>query len=219
MASHPESQSRLRRELQAAHAVAVGREKDASPTRRLPTVDEILDTRVPFLDAIIEETIRCSHIVPVTAREALVDTNILGHHIPKGTHVYLLSNGPSFLLPALAVDESLRTDAARAARDIHGVWDPANVADFVPERWLRPDGAFDPLAGPQMAFGGGPRGCFGRKMVYLELRIVVTILTLAFEFCDLDDALNTFNTRESSTEAPQDCYVKLRPVVDWDFDL
>jgi cytochrome P450 len=217
MASYPVSQSRLRRELQAAHGVAVDSQKDmlANRMRRLPTVDEILDTRVPFLDAVIEETIRCSHIVPVTAREALVDTNILGHHIPKGTHVYLLSNGPSFLLPALAVDENLRTDAARAARDLHGVWDPANVADFVPERWLRPDGAFDPLAGPQMAFGGGPRGCFGRKMVYLELRIVVTILTLAFEFCALDDGLNTYGTRESSTEAPQDCYVKLRPVADF----
>ncbi len=210
MARYQGTQARLRHDLRSAHSAAL-------PEHRLPTVDEILDTRVPLLDAVIEETIRCSHIVPVTAREALVNTQILGHHIPKGTHVYLLSNGPSFLLPALDVNENVRTEGARSTKDQCGVWDAADVADFIPERWLRLDDGevvFNPVAGPQMAFGGGPRGCFGRKMVYLELRIVITLLTWSFEFLEMDEGLNTFETTESSTENPQDCNVRLR-IVDY----
>ncbi|KAK0622783.1 cytochrome P450 monooxygenase [Immersiella caudata] len=208
MALHRKTQTQLRHRLRAAHSNAVDE-------HRLPTFDEILDTQVPYLEAIIDETIRCSHIVPITAREALSDTEILGHVIPKGTSVYLVSNGPSFLDPAFAVDESLRTPGAHAAKDHYGTWDETNVGDFVPDRWLRKRGGqevYDPLAGPQMAFGGGPRGCFGRKMVYLELRIVITLLTWTFEFLDLDAGFNTFETTESSTENPQNCNVKLRAV-------
>lgn len=96
MALHRQTQARLRRELRAAHSAAAGE-------HRLPTIDEILDTQVPYLEAVMDETIRCSHIVPITAREALADTAVLGHAIPKGTHVYLVSNGPRFLEPALGV--------------------------------------------------------------------------------------------------------------------
>ncbi|KAK4201188.1 cytochrome P450 [Triangularia verruculosa] len=208
MTRYQSTQAQLRQSLRSAHSTAVSE-------RRLPTVYEILDTRVHFLDAVIDETIRCSHIVPVTAREALVDTQILGRSIPKGTHVYLLSNGPSFLLPALDVDERLRTETARATKKRYGVWDPLTIAEFMPERWLKFDGdelVYNPLAGPQMAFGDGPRGCFGRKMVYLEMRIVMTLLTWSFEFLELGEDLNTFETTESSTENPQDCNIKLRKI-------
>jgi len=208
MAMHRRTQSRLRRELRAAHSAAAAE-------HRIPTIDEILDTQVPYLEAVVDETIRCSHIVPITAREALTDTVILGHAIPKGTHVYLVSNGPSFLEPALGVEESLRTPGARAAKDHYGAWDASDITEFVPERWLRVrDGreVYDPLAGPQMAFGGGPRGCFGRKMVYLELRIVITLLTWSFELLDPGAELNTLETTESSTENPRDCNVRLRPI-------
>lgn len=208
MTRYQSIQAQLRHNLRSAHSTATSE-------HRLPTVSEILDTRIPFLDAVIDETIRCSHIVPVTAREALVDTQILGRRIPKGTHVYLLSNGPSFLLPALDVDERLRTESARATGKRYGRWDPQNIAEFMPERWLKLDNgevAYNPLAGPQMAFGDGPRGCFGRKMVYLKMRIVMTLLIWSFEFLELGEDLNTFETTESSTENPQDCNVKLRRI-------
>lgn len=209
MARSQVSQGRLREALLAAHS-------PAAAGRRLPTVDELLRARVPYLDAVIEETARCAHIIPITAREALVDTAVLGCEVPRGTHVFFLSSAASVLAPALGIDEARRTPGARAAKREFGAWDAGDVAEFKPERWLKRgedgDDVFDPMAGPQMAFGGGPRGCFGKRLAILELRIVVTLLTWSFEFLEMDGSLNSFESAESSTEVPVQCYVKLRKV-------
>jgi len=40
---------------------------------------------------------------------AIVDTEILAHHIPKGTDEFLMGNDPDFFQPAIAVDEEVRS--------------------------------------------------------------------------------------------------------------
>lgn len=43
-------------------------------------------------------------------------------------------------------------------------WAPEELHLFKPDRWLVESGGqlkFDPRAGPQHNFGGGPKGCFG----------------------------------------------------------
>ena len=77
-------QIRLRSALQAAF-------ERAREARDDPTVDEIVKTSVPYLDATLEEIHRCGGTIGGNIRTALEDTEVLGHFIPKGTNVFMVS--------------------------------------------------------------------------------------------------------------------------------
>ena len=47
---------------------------------------------------------------------------------------------------------------------------------------------FDSTAGPQLAFGLGPRGCYGRRMAFLQLRIFTVLLIWKFELLGCEGA-------------------------------
>ncbi|KAK0701274.1 cytochrome P450 [Lasiosphaeris hirsuta] len=218
MSRSQQVQTRLRSDLHAAHAAALSE-------ARLPTASEIVRAHIPYLDAVMEETLRHSHIVPMQPREALVDTQILGHAIPKGTHVILVNNAASFMQPAFEVAGARRTKASRRAKSRCEAWNPADIGEFKPERWLRKEtgngatgyaGAlrevFDIQAGLQLPFGAGPRSCFGRRLAYLSMRVAFTLLIWNFEFLEIHGELSSFEAEDSSTEAPRSCYVKLRKI-------
>lgn len=80
---YPDIQADLRRDLKAVHTAALSEE-------RLPSADEIVCVEqkggIPYLDAFIEEVLRCGTI-PAVGRDATCDTILLGHAIPKGTTV------------------------------------------------------------------------------------------------------------------------------------
>jgi len=157
LADHPQSQDKLRYHLAHAFSQTVAEQ-------RQPTVQEIITSNAPYVDAVIEEILRVSVVLPMISREALVDTTILGYPIPMGTLVMCLSNGPSFFSRGIAVDESLRTkESAKVAG-----WDVESMDTFRPERWLEDDGSFNPRKGPMNSFGGGPRGCFGKRLAYMR---------------------------------------------------
>lgn len=133
----------------------------------LPTAQEISNAKIPYLDAVIEEVHRFSGAAVVMSRVATVDTQILGHHIPKGTDIFMLTMGPDFRLPPLPIDENLRSTTSKDSKDKNGQWEPTTIHRFDPERWLERDEegniAFNSRAGPTMPFGAGPRGCFGKS--------------------------------------------------------
>ncbi|KAG7124690.1 Hps1-dma1 cluster cytochrome monooxygenase cyp3.1 like protein [Verticillium longisporum] len=138
------------------------------------------------------------------------DTTVLGRAVPKGTTMLLLAQGPSLTSPALRIPEAARSPSARPC----GAWDPEGMELFAPERWLSTDGAgnvvFDPLAGPVLGFGGGVRGCFGRKLAYLEMRIVCTLLAWNFELLECGEELSGYEAMEEITYKPTSCYMKPR---------
>lgn len=140
--------------------------------------------------------------------------------------------------PAFPIPEALRSEGERSAKDRVPEWDPATIRAFQPERWLKRqqqhgaaaaapapvaaseldgrDGEFagleyDPQAGPFFTFGGGPRGCFGRKLAYLELRVVLALLVWSFELQACPPALSSHEGVDKATAMPKYCYVKLRP--------
>ncbi|GKT86579.1 cytochrome P450 monooxygenase [Colletotrichum tofieldiae] len=164
LADNPVAQSSLRTVLQDAHYTAFDETRN-------PTFKEIVShTNIPYLDAVIEEIIRCSGTVNAIQRVATVDTEVLGHRIPKGTQINMLGTGPSMCQPAFKLDENLRSPSSQKAAVCGNVraWDETtDMAAFTPERWLRPsengDGAmvFDPLSGPLLTFGLGTRGVMG----------------------------------------------------------
>lgn len=109
----------------------------------------------------------------------------LGHRIPKGVVVILVSNGPSFYSPAFSIDDGRRSSTALAAAPRSWQWEEEEAHVFCPERWLNSHSKFDATAVPQLVFGLGTRSCFGKRLAYLEMKIVATMIIWNFDLLRL----------------------------------
>jgi cytochrome P450 len=192
----------------------------AAKENRVPTTEEILKAHIPYLDAVIEEMLRHSRVAPVTLRQATADTQILGRFIPKGTTVGFLGNGPGVMMPSIPVNSEKRSEAALAHMERTQLFDEEDLAQFVPERWLttnvnengEEETAFDPQKRPSQAFGLGPRGCFGKKLAYIEIRIFLTLFFWMFKLEPIKPELATEDEMLALTRSPKNVYVKLAKV-------
>ncbi|CAI6098782.1 unnamed protein product [Clonostachys chloroleuca] len=208
----PDSQKKLRDALRSTHS-------NSYAEGRPPTYREISSANCGYLEAFIEESLRLANTVPVLERQCDKDTVILGHHLPKGTTLLLATNGPSITETGRQIDESLRSESSRVSakeRDLRE-WSSHNPSAFFPERWLEknPDSdelSFNPQAGPTLPFGLGLRGCYGRKLAYLELRLMVTLLVWNFEFKPTPARLSGYEPVDGLTHKPKTSYVRLEPV-------
>lgn len=195
---------------------------------RCPTAAEISSCHAPYLDAVIQETFRCAYVTPLTLRAATRDTQILGHFVPKGTIVWFSNTGPSFTRPEIEMGNTERTKGVLGDRKRVPPWDRKDMGTFLPERWLRPkaeagnltpvmevrdytyrDFEYNPSAGPMTAFGSGPRGCCGKRLIYLSMRILFTIILLEFELQPCPENLTSDESIHGTASHPKQCFVRL----------
>ncbi|KAF6805567.1 cytochrome p450 monooxygenase [Colletotrichum musicola] len=211
LADNPEPQNKLREILRNVHS-------SAASEGRAPTYAEIVQTSVPYLDAVVEEILRIGHTVIVQERQCKEDTVVLGHHIPKGTNVFVANRGASFTEPAFDIPEARRSTSCQTAGKERGTraWDADGMSEFRPERWLvrRENGkeAFDSAAGPTIPFGLGLRGCFGRRLAYMEMKLILTLLIWTFELLPCPEGLSSYDDIEGLTRKPKQCYVNLKVI-------
>ncbi|KAJ8128210.1 hypothetical protein O1611_g5425 [Lasiodiplodia mahajangana] len=205
MEAYPAVQSRLRSVL-----------VDTLPGPDQPSVGDILGTDIPYLDAACEESMRLAGTAKGNLRQAIVDTEILGCKIPKGAEILMNYHVNR---PPAAVDELKHSKSSqsvnakrgeafqgRAGLDLHL---------FKPERWLVKDQKtgkekFNAYALPQLAFGGGYRGCSGRKLATIEFRIIVVLLIMNLEFLELPEEFKTPRAIERIFREPETPYAKIR---------
>ena len=219
LTDHEEVQQKLRSALRSTF-------KRSAEVREIPSVQEITKARIPYLDAMVEEINRCGGTVSTNIRNTKCDTTVLGHCIPAGTDVFMMTNGPGFMAAPLPVDESKRSASSREWKDKNGIWDLSDIGHFKPERWLKieekDNTVFDSKAGPALPFGAGIRGCFGKyrllgcapctrfllllidfltgkKMAYLELRIVLVLIIWNFELLPTPPLLSTYRAIDKIT--------------------
>ncbi|KAH6674056.1 cytochrome P450 4A12A [Plectosphaerella plurivora] len=162
---NPEVQSRLRAEVR----------------ERLPSISSDADItavdidRMPYLLAVCNEALRYYAPVPMTLREAAVDTTILGHHVPKGTRIMLCP-------------WATNKDASLWGPDAH---------KFNPDRWLTPDGSgagVNASGGASsnfayMTFLHGPRSCIGQAFAKAEFACILATWIGRFEFSLRDEEM------------------------------
>ncbi|KAJ0270297.1 hypothetical protein Brms1b_006615 [Colletotrichum noveboracense] len=204
LTAHQDVQQKLRRALRLAFA-------ESAAQSRQPSVFEITKVDVPYLEAVMEESLRLSGPIMGVVRQAQVETTILGHRVPKGTEVFMPLCGPGITQAPIEVDESLRSETSRSRPNVRGSWE-VSPESFIPERWLKPgpDGdEFDPQAGPFLSFSNGVRGCFGRRLAYIEFRILMVLTIWNLELCQVPESLQTFDAVDSLMTKPAKCYINV----------
>ncbi|ROV89570.1 hypothetical protein VMCG_09950 [Cytospora schulzeri] len=209
MEANPSVQTELRTALQMAF-----------PGPDVPLSDEILRADIPYLDGVCEEAFRLAGAAKAQLRRSLVDTEILGCKIPKGSEVFM--NLHVNRMPA-PVDESKRSATCQEAAVKHGEGDGLqgaagrDLGSFEPKRWLVRDKSgkesFNAHAIPSLAFGGGYRGCLGVRLARMEFRIVVVLLILNFEFLPLPEELRTTSVTEKIFREPDTPYARVKALL------
>ncbi|XP_050266103.1 geraniol 8-hydroxylase-like [Quercus robur] len=124
--------------------------------------------RLPYLQAIVKETLRLHPAAPfLLPRKAQVDVEISGYVIPKGAQV---------LVNAWAIGRDRRS------------WD--NEKSFMPERFLGSEIDVKGLNFELIPFGGGRRTCPGLLLAIRMLHLMLGSLMQAFNW-KLEDGVNT----------------------------
>lgn len=114
--------------------------------------------KLPYLDAVLKETLRMAPATRIE-RRAVVDTEVGGIPIPKGTLI---------IVPAYSIHHD-----SRYFEDPHS---------FKPERFLESSSEANNLMA-FMPFGGGPRVCTGRRLfeTYVKFALVAVMRRFKFE--------------------------------------
>ena len=154
LALHPEEQRKLRDEIRLARA-----EHD---------LDHDTITTLPYLDAVIRETLRLYPPAMFLERVCTQDT-VLPLMVPETS-----SDGTSLIreIP-LKKGTALYISVLGANRNKH-VWGE-DADEWKPERWLRPlpqsvqDSKLPGIYSSMMTFLGGARSCIGFKFAEMEL--------------------------------------------------
>ncbi|KAI5925241.1 cytochrome P450 [Camillea tinctor] len=157
LSRNPEMQDRLRKEIRD-HLPSVDSEGEVT--------SQDIDN-MPYLNAVCNEVLRYFAPVPMTIREAVRDTVVMGQRVPKGTRVMLAVWATNY-------DKTLWGD------DAH---------EFNPERWM-PKGADDKRAASGgatsnyafMTFLHGPRSCIGSSFARAEFACLLAGWIGRFEF-------------------------------------
>ncbi|KAI1103980.1 cytochrome P450 [Jackrogersella minutella] len=153
----PEVQTRLRAEIRE-NLPSIGSNQEVN--------NNDID-RLPYLNAVIHEVLRYYAPVPMTLREAAVDTVIQGHKVPKGTAIMLSPWATNY-------DKKL--------------WGP-DAHEFNPDRWM-PKGPDDKRAASGgassnyafLTFLHGPRSCIGLAFAKAEFACLLATWIGRFEF-------------------------------------
>ncbi|KAH7037441.1 putative cytochrome P450 [Microdochium trichocladiopsis] len=213
-------QTRLRDTLRKAFP-------EAWSQRAQPPLQELVKAQIPYLDAVIEEVLRIDPPAVGITRETKKEIKILGHTIPKDTVLFLSFMGPTYTSKGFLPEktgEALRSESSRSHAGAYDVDDwtksgyPAD--EYHPDRWLKEseDGSgeltFNPRAGPFLTFSTGTRVCWGKRLAYLELKLVVTVLVWNFVFERLPENLEDWVYDEDLFMKPKNCRVKLSSA--WD---
>ncbi|XP_029442805.1 cytochrome P450 4V2 [Rhinatrema bivittatum] len=144
LGSHPEVQTKVHEELDEVFG----------KSDRPATMDDL--KRLPYLDAVIKETLRIFPSVPFFGRAIHEDCSIGGFKVPKGVNViivpYALHRDPKYFM------------------------DPE---EFRPERFLSENSSGrNPFA--YIPFSAGPRNCIGQRFAKMEEQVVLSAILRHF---------------------------------------
>ncbi|KAJ7858237.1 cytochrome P450 [Mycena olivaceomarginata] len=157
----------------------------------------IVYDRMPFLNALIKETLRFYPAEPLTERMAVQDTVLpLSERITTSTGEQIsqipLSKG-QVVVVAMAAYQRLESRWGRDANE------------FRPSRWLDDTVAKGEAVGPYanlLTFLGGPHTCLGWRFAILEMQVILCELVGKFAFALPEDDIDPVRVRLANTLQP-----------------
>ncbi|KAI0704575.1 cytochrome P450 [Earliella scabrosa] len=164
LSRHPEIQNKLREEL-----VAFSDE---------PTYDDFA-TRLPYLDAVLKETLRMYPALAYMERTAM-DHDVIPLRKPvrlddgKVVTEVPITPGQVVIIPVIAIHRS-------------DVWGDPDV--FRPERWLEKLPPSDELCSGWangLAFSDGPRNCVGLRLAIFQYKVILSYFVRQFNIRPAD---------------------------------
>ncbi|GAD98123.1 similar to cytochrome P450 [Paecilomyces variotii No. 5] len=196
LTTHQDIQQRLRAELKSTFP-------EAAAAGTVPSAEKIATTSTPYLDAVYEEMLRCVGSTPALVRTTTQDVNLMNHHIPKGTAVFLLTRGRSYTHRGTDDVNVGEKSIGDASKDVWtGNWPPEEISRFDAERWLTLDGdgrkRFNARAGPRHMLGTGVRACFGQKQATSVMRIFFTLVVWKLELRPIPTDLARFKRADAA---------------------
>ncbi|KAI0329988.1 cytochrome P450 [Cubamyces sp. BRFM 1775] len=140
-----------------------------------PTMDGL--NSLPYLDAVVRETLRVHAPVPMSYRMAVKDDAIPVSEpfIDRNGQMQesiRVSKGNSIDIPILSLNRSKK------------LWGE-DALEFKPERWSNPPESVSSIPGVWshlLTFLGGPRACIGYRFSLVEMKALIFTLVRAFEF-------------------------------------
>jgi cytochrome P450 len=164
----------------ARHPEVVARlceEQDRVLDGAAPDIDK-LEREMPYLDMVLDETLRLYPPAWVGPRRAVRDFEFGGHRVARGAYVNYCS-WASHRLPEVFPEPEA----------------------FIPERFARERKAALPR-GAYVPFGGGQRICIGKRFGQIEVKLVATMLLQRLRL----DAMpgRTMTVRQMPTLSPRD---------------
>ncbi|XP_071394943.1 cytochrome P450 [Centroberyx affinis] len=147
MAREPEIQEKLYQEV-----ISI------CPGDKVPNSDDI--AKMPYLKAVVRETLRLCPVVPGNARVTVENEIVVGEHLfPKKTLFHLCHYAVSY-------DERIFSEPYA----------------FLPQRWLRGgDDRYKQHPFGSLPFGFGIRACLGRRVAELEMYLLLSRLIKHYE--------------------------------------
>jgi cytochrome P450 len=168
---YPKVQERLAEEVRSVLHESDGRDgtETSRETCESATFTKKMVSKMPFLDAVIKESMRLYPVAPFVVRKLQHDVKVVegdsSTQLPSGAFVciwiYGLHRNPQ-------------------------LWSRPN--DFVPDRWIDPSlralDAGQEMMGAFMPFAAGPRSCLGQPLANVILRIVLARIIHQYQFTD-----------------------------------
>ncbi|KAK1219541.1 hypothetical protein PQX77_017729 [Marasmius sp. AFHP31] len=180
LASDQVIQDKVRQEIREAI------NEQGSPEQRLE-YDAI--SSLPWLDAVLKETLRLYPPVPFVRRTAVTERTLL--YSSRKT-AETLDSDDSVASVTVPAGTTLFVGIAGANR-LESVWGP-DAKEWKPERWLSNETTkttdstrLPGIYAGTLSFLGGGRSCVGYKFALIEMKIILATLLLKLRFSRTDD--------------------------------
>ncbi|KAI0955818.1 hypothetical protein AcV7_006382 [Taiwanofungus camphoratus] len=166
LAMHPDAQEKVREESIKARS-----DGDLS-------YDELM--QLPYLDAVIRETLRLHPAVTLVIRQPTKDMVLPLSEPIRGVD--------GTMMHEIFIPKDTQIIPGILGSNINkAVWGP-DALEWKPERWLRPlpstvtEAPIPGIYSHLMTFSGGARGCIGFKFSEMEIKVTLSVLLSSFRF-------------------------------------